>query len=155
MKAKRSQISRRQFLKRSGGLLGATALLSGLPAGWVGQVFASESPEVTNLRMGFIALTDCSPMIIAHEKGFFKKYGIQATLAKGANWAAIRDSLSSGDIQATHMLLGMPLASTMGLAGSPKKPMVIPWILNTSSADAKPQQISKRLLTKGAIRGSR
>jgi nitrate/nitrite transport system substrate-binding protein len=28
------------------------------------------------------------------------------------------------------MLIGMPLASTMGLAGSPKKPMVIPWLLN-------------------------
>ncbi|HEX5100588.1 MAG TPA: ABC transporter substrate-binding protein [Polyangiaceae bacterium] len=33
---------------------------------------------------------------------------------KGASWAAIRDSLSNGDIHATHMLLGMPLASTMG-----------------------------------------
>jgi nitrate/nitrite transport system substrate-binding protein len=28
------------------------------------------------------------------------------------------------------MLLGMPFASTMGLAGSPVKPMVAPWLLN-------------------------
>lgn len=77
-----------------------------------------------------IALTDCSPIVIAHEKGLFKKYGINSTVTKGANWAAIRDNLSSGTIQATHMLLGMPLASTMGLAGSPKKPMIIPWLLN-------------------------
>ena len=28
------------------------------------------------------------------------------------------------------MLIGMPIASTMGLLGSPKKPMVIPWMLN-------------------------
>jgi nitrate/nitrite transport system substrate-binding protein len=28
------------------------------------------------------------------------------------------------------MLIGMPIASTMGLAGAPKKPMVIPWLLN-------------------------
>jgi nitrate/nitrite transport system substrate-binding protein len=27
------------------------------------------------------------------------------------------------------MLIGMPIASTMGLAGSPVKPMVIPWLL--------------------------
>ena len=60
----------------------------------------------------------------------FKKYGIASTVTKGANWAAIRDNLSSGNIQATHMLLGMPLASTMGLAGSPKKPMIIPWLMN-------------------------
>src|SRR2546423_1621815 len=77
-----------------------------------------------------IALTDCSPIVIAHEKGLFKKYGINSKVTKGANWAAIRDSLSSGSIQATHMLIGMPLASTMGLLGSPLKPMVIPWLLN-------------------------
>jgi nitrate/nitrite transport system substrate-binding protein len=29
----------------------------------------------------------------------------------------IRDKLSIGDNQATHMLIGMPIASTMGLAG--------------------------------------
>ena len=39
-------------------------------------------------------------------------------------------SSSIGENQATHMLIGMPLASTMGLAGSPVKPMVIPWLLN-------------------------
>jgi len=77
-----------------------------------------------------IALTDCSPIVIAHEKGFFRKYGINSKVTKGANWAAIRDNLSSGSLQATHMLIGMPLASTMGLAGSPKKPMVIPWLMN-------------------------
>lgn len=75
-------------------------------------------------------MTDCSPFVISAEKGFFKKYGLDVTIAKGANWAAIRDALSSGDNQFTHMLIGMPLASTMGLLGAPKKPMVIPWLLN-------------------------
>ena len=28
------------------------------------------------------------------------------------------------------MLLGMPIASTMGLGGAPKKPMIVPWLLN-------------------------
>ncbi len=90
----------------------------------------ADKPETSDLRFGIIALTDCSPIVIAHEKGFFKKYGINATIVKGASWAAIRDSLSNGDIQGTHMLLGMPLASTMGLLGSPQKPMVIPWLMN-------------------------
>src|SRR6187399_1023790 len=87
-------------------------------------------PEVKDLRFGMIALTDCSPIVIAHEKGYFKKYGINSTISKGASWAAIRDSLTYGDLQATHMLIGMPLAATMGLAGSQKVPMVIPWLLN-------------------------
>ena len=119
-------LNRRNFLLKSSSLLGATALLSQLPRGWAGSSAASESPEISEMRFGMIALTDCSPIVIAHEKGFFKKYGIKSTVAKGASWAAIRDGLSTGDLQSTHMLLGMPLASTMGLAGSPKKPMVIP-----------------------------
>jgi nitrate/nitrite transport system substrate-binding protein len=127
---KKSGLSRRQFISQSVKFAGATALLSGLPSGWAGRVFASEAPETVKMKFGMIALTDCSPIVIAHEKGLFKKYGIESTIAKGANWAAIRDSLVSGDNQGTHMLLGMPLASSMGLGGSPKKPMIIPWLLN-------------------------
>ena len=115
--------TRRRFVRISTAALGAALL----PAG---RLWASESPEIGSVNFGLIALTDCSPIVIAHEKGFFKKYGINATLSKGASWAAIRDSLSNGDIQATHMLLGMPIASTMGLLGSPKKAMVVPWLMN-------------------------
>jgi len=118
--------SRRQFLSTSA--LGLLA--TGLPTGWAGAQTASDAPETPNVNLGIIALTDCSPIVIAHEKGFFKKYGIQSKVTKGASWAAIRDSLANGDIQATHMLIGMPIASTMGLGGAPKKPMVIPWLLN-------------------------
>jgi len=126
----RPNLSRRAFLHAAGKGLGVAAFLGGLPRGWVGSVYASDAPETSRMRFGMIALTDCSPIVIAHEKGLFKKYGIESTVAKGANWAAIRDSLSSGDNQGTHMLLGMPIASTMGLLGSPKKPMIIPWLLN-------------------------
>jgi nitrate/nitrite transport system substrate-binding protein len=101
-----------------------------LPAGWSGRVFADDSPESPNVRFGIIALTDCSPIVIAHEKGFFKKHGINSSVSKEASWAVIRDKLQTGDNQATHMLIGMPIASTMGLGGSAKKPMVFPWMLN-------------------------
>jgi nitrate/nitrite transport system substrate-binding protein len=107
---------------------------------------SAAAPEVADLRFGMIALTDCSPIVIAHEKGFFKKYGINSTIVKGASWAAIRDSLSNGDIQATHMLIGMPIASTIGLMGSPKKPMVIPWLLNRNG-----QAITVRADLKGKV----
>jgi nitrate/nitrite transport system substrate-binding protein len=126
----RPSITRRHFLSTAGRGLSVAAVLGGLPRGWVGSVYASDGPETAKLRCGIIALTDCSPLVIGAEKGFFKKHGLDVVIAKGANWAAIRDSLSSGDNQMTHMLLGMPIASTMGLLGSPKKPMVIPWLLN-------------------------
>jgi len=122
-----STSSRRRFLKTT---TATAALLAGLPKGWVGTAYADDAPETTDMKFGIIALTDCSSIVIAHENGLFKKYGINSVVSKGASWAAIRDALSTGDIQATHMLIGMPIASTMGLGGAPKKPMVIPWLLN-------------------------
>jgi nitrate/nitrite transport system substrate-binding protein len=133
MKSKKpnpTALTRRQFLQRTTKGLTLGALFAGLPKAWVGSAYADDAPETAKLRCGIIALTDCSPLVIAAEKGFFKKFGLDVTIAKGANWAAIRDSLSSGDNQMTHMLLGMPITSTMGLLGSPKRPMVIPWLLN-------------------------
>ena len=123
-------LNRRSFLTKTAKGAGLAALFAGLPKGWVGSAYADDAPETADMKFGIIALTDCSPIVIAHEKGMFKKFGINATINKGANWAAIRDSLSNGDNQATHMLIGMPIASTMGLAGSPKKPMIVPWLLN-------------------------
>jgi len=125
-----TELSRRQFLGKAAKGATLTALFAGLPKGWLGTAYASDAPETAKLRCGIIALTDCSPFVVGSEKGFFKKYGVDVTITKGANWAAIRDSLSSGDNQMTHMLIGMPIASTMGLLGSPKKPMIIPWLVN-------------------------
>ncbi len=121
--------SRRNFLKTTAAT-SIGSLFAGLPFGWVGGTYASDPPEVAELKFGMIALTDCSPIVLAHEKGLFKKYGINSVVSKGASWAAIRDSVSNGDLHASHMLFGMPFASTMGLGGAPKKPMVIPWILS-------------------------
>ncbi len=141
-----TKLNRRHFLGQTAKGLGLAALFGGLPKGWVGTAYANDAPETAKLRCGIIALTDCSPLVIAAEKGFFKKYGLDVTIAKGANWAAIRDSLSSGDNQMTHMLIGMPIASTMGLLGSPKKPMVIPWLLNRNG-----QAISLKADLKGKV----
>ncbi len=138
--------NRRKFLSTSAKTSALGLLYSGLPAGWAGAQPASDAPESPNVNFGIIALTDCSPIVIAHEKGLFKKYGIHSTVTKGASWAAIRDSLANGDIQATHMLIGMPIASTMGLGGAPKVPMVIPWLLNRNG-----QSISLAKALKGKV----
>jgi nitrate/nitrite transport system substrate-binding protein len=131
--------SRRRFLETSVAALGAALLPRG-------GLWASDAPEVADVKFGMIALTDCSSIVIAHEHDMFKKHGINSVVAKGASWAAIRDSLSNGDLQATHMLLGMPIASTMGLLGSPRKPMVVPWLLNRNG-----QSISLKAELKGKV----
>src|SRR5215470_6506890 len=123
------KISRRRFLTAAGGSA-AALLTAGMPEGWAGGAYADDSPETKNVRFGIIALTDCSSIVMAHELGCFKKFGIESVVSKEASWAVIRDKMNLGENQATHMLIGMPFASTMGLLGSPLKPMVIPWMIN-------------------------
>jgi nitrate/nitrite transport system substrate-binding protein len=140
-----SSITRRGFLKiAAASSLGM--LLGNLPARWVGGVYAADGPETTKIRFGIIALTDCSSIVMAHELGLFKKYGIESTISKEASWAVIRDRIALGENQATHMLLGMPYASTMGLLGSPQKPMIIPFYLNRNGQAIT---LTKALLQKG------
>src|SRR5688572_7437754 len=129
-------IDRRGFLRTVGAAAGSAAAAAALGGCSSGEARTPQPRttglglEKTSLRIGIIALTDCSPIVIAKEKGFFARHGLDVTIVKGASWAAIRDQLSHGDLDATHMLLGMPIASTMGLLGSPKLPMVVPWLLN-------------------------
>ncbi|MGH2399467.1 MAG: ABC transporter substrate-binding protein [bacterium] len=138
--------SRRTFLK-SASATAAGALLSGLPSGWVGGVYAQDGPETREMRFGIIALTDCAPIVMAHELGYFKKFGINSVVSKEASWAVIRDKLTLGENQGTHMLIGMPFASTMGLAGSPVKPMIAPWLLNRNGQAIT---LNNKLKTAGA-----
>jgi len=134
--------TRREFLKISA----AGALLAGLPGGWAGGAYAADGPETPKMRFGIIALTDCSSIVMAHELGLFKKHGIESTISKEASWAVIRDRLTLGENQASHILLGIPYASTMGLQGSPVKPMVIPMYLNRNGQAIT---LNKALLDKG------
>ena len=145
--------TRRNFLKLSG-MSSLGLLFSNLPARWVGGVYAADGPETTNIRIGIIALTDNSSIVMAHELGLFKKYGIESTISKEASWAVIRDRLTLGENQATHMLFGMPFASTMGLLGSPKKPMIIPFVLNRNgqAITLKKELASKGIKTPQAIK---
>lgn len=98
-------------------------MLANLPLGWAGRAFASDAPEKAKLTLGIIPLTDCAQIVVAHEKGFFKEEGLDVTVAKEISWAAIRDKISYGDLDAAHMLAPMPLAATLGV-GSIKKDTV-------------------------------
>src|SRR5207247_8867138 len=115
-------VTRREFLKTT---TTTAALLAGVPGGWAGGVYAADGPEAPKVRIGIIALTDCSSLVMAHELGLFKKYGIESTISKEASWAVIRDRLTIGENQATHMLLGTAYVWTMGCVGSPPEQTVV------------------------------
>src|SRR3989449_7577531 len=134
--------TRRDFLR----ITAAGPLLGGVPARWAGTAYASDAPETPKMRIGIIALTDCSSIVMAHELGLFKQYGIESTISKEASWAVIRDRLTIGENQATHLLLGTAYAMTMGLQGSPQKPTIVTLYLNRNGQAIT---LTKALLDKG------
>src|SRR5688572_18024408 len=73
--------TRREFLQTAA-TTAATLLTSGLPSGWVGGIYADDGPETKTIRFGIIALTDCAPIVMAHELGYFKKFGIESIISK-------------------------------------------------------------------------
>ncbi|MDE3068287.1 MAG: ABC transporter substrate-binding protein [Verrucomicrobiota bacterium] len=77
-----------------------------------------ENPFVTTrpgLRLGFVPLTDCAPLVMAQELGLFKKYGLRVALSRELGWATVRDKILYGDLDAAHALTAMPVAATLGL----------------------------------------
>lgn len=78
------------------------------------ELTKSASLEKTELKLGFIKLTDCAPLIIAKEKGFFEAEGLNVTLEAQANWKILLDRVISGELDGAHMLAGQPIGATIG-----------------------------------------
>jgi nitrate/nitrite transport system substrate-binding protein len=115
-----SGLTRRSLLASSASLAGTTALMAAAQSAFPAGAFAETAgPEVTKLVLGFIALTDAAPLIIAKEKSLFDKYGLtDVSVAKQASWGATRDNLvlgsESNGIDGAHMLSPMPYLISTG-----------------------------------------
>jgi len=130
-----SNLSRRNFLlTAAGSAAGAVWLAACGSPGKKTPIQASSSatgaaaPEVKGATLGFIALTDASPLIIAKEKGFFAKHGMpEVNVVKQTSWAATRDNLelgsAGGGIDGAHILSPMPLLLTAGAITKTKQPL--------------------------------
>ncbi|XDE60359.1 nitrate ABC transporter ATP-binding protein [Arthrospira platensis BEA 1257B] len=71
--------------------------------------------EKVNLNLGFIPLTDCAPLVVAKERGFFAKHGLtQVTLSRELSWNAIESGIREQRLDAAQMVAGMPLGMTIG-----------------------------------------
>ena len=84
------------------------------------------------VRIGFIPLTDCASIVVAQEMGLFKKHGVEVEIQKQANWLAVRDKLSSGELDASHCLFGMPFSVAAGVSKAQGDPLQIAMILNNN-----------------------
>jgi nitrate/nitrite transport system substrate-binding protein len=85
----------RRVLMRS---MTCAATLASAKALFPSGVFAQGAgPEVKGTKIGYIALTDASPLIIAKEKGYFTKHGLpDMDISKQASWGATRDNMALG-----------------------------------------------------------
>lgn len=84
------------------------------------------------IKIGFIPLTDCASVVVAQEMGLFKKHGVEVEVQKQANWLAVRDKLSSGELSAAHCLFGMPFSVATGVSKAQGDPLRIAMILNNN-----------------------
>lgn len=69
----------------------------------------------TQITLGFVPLLDASPLIVAQTKGFAQSEGLDLRLLREMSWAALRDRISIGHIDAAHMPAPLPIATTLGL----------------------------------------
>jgi len=72
--------------------------------------------EKKNLHFGFIKLTDCAPLVIAQEKGFFDAEGLSVKLTAQKNWVVLLDNVIKGSLDGAHMLAGQPIGATVGVS---------------------------------------
>src|SRR5216683_5819812 len=146
--ARRKSARRRDFLKRAG----AVGIMSLVPAAVRSAAWAagSDAPEKKELKIGFIPLTDCSSVVMASVVEFDKKYGIKIVPSKEASWAAVRDKLVNGELDAAHVLYGLIYGVQTGIGG-PKKDMAILMNLNHNGQAVT---LSRKLYEKGVKDGA-
>jgi nitrate/nitrite transport system substrate-binding protein len=108
-------------------------------------VTGSDGPEVTRVRIGFIPLTDCAPVIVAAAMGFDRKHGIEIVPSREASWATVRDKVVNGELDMAHALYGLVYGVHLGLSG-PRTDMTV---LMTINQNGQGLSLSRRLHEKG------
>jgi len=134
-------------------LTAVAALASAVSAG---------APEVKGVKLGFIALTDCAPLVVAKEKGLFAKYGMPETeVVKQASWAATRDNLelgaARGGIDGAHILTPMAYQLSLGI-GTKSGPVAMNILarlnLNAQAISAEKELAGMSVRNAGKLKGT-
>jgi nitrate/nitrite transport system substrate-binding protein len=105
----RGVLVERDTMMRTGGRLLLALCAAALVAA------APPAPEKPQLKLGFIKLTDCAPLVIAKELGFFEAEELDVALEAQANWKILLDRVIGGELDGAHMLAGQPIGATIGI----------------------------------------
>jgi len=143
---------RRNALRQGATLAGAavlatagTGLLPGLRS--MAHAQGSDRPEIEEVRVGFIPLTDSASVIMASVLGLDRKYGVRIVLSKEASWAGLRDKLLNGELHLAHSLYGLIYGLQLGLAGA-RTDMAV---LMTLNQNGQGMTLSRQLAERGAV----
>ena len=101
----------------------------------------------TTLNLGFMPLTDCAPLAIAQEKGFFAKHGLTVNLQRASSWDDIAAGVADQRFDAAQMVAAMPLAMTIGMGGQAAVPISTALVL---SRNGNAITLSQELYERGA-----
>jgi nitrate/nitrite transport system substrate-binding protein len=145
-------VERRSFLRQGAALGAGAALMSMVPPGVRSAAWAagSDAPEKKEVRIGFIPLTDCSSVVMAAVEKFDEKYGIKIIPSKEASWAAVRDKLVNGELDAAHVLYGLVYGVHMGIGGPKKDMSVLMNLNNNGQAITLATKLNEQGVTDGA-----
>lgn len=81
------------------------------------------------IRLGYIRLADCAPLVVAEEFGHFRDFDLDVQLSREVGWASVRDKIVYGELDASQALGPMAFAISLGL-GSLKCDCVTGLVLN-------------------------
>lgn len=117
----------KKIIKKRPVLLTVTVLLS------IAALFTAFRPTAKEpIKLGFIPLTDCSPIVMAKELGLFAKYGVEVIVTKETSWANVRDKLLTGELDGAHCLYSMPFSVYTGVGGKAGSEMKVAMMLNVN-----------------------
>jgi ABC-type nitrate/sulfonate/bicarbonate transport system substrate-binding protein len=107
----------------------------------ISQSTAPMPLEKTHLRLGFVSLADAAPLVVAKLLEFGHAHGLTLELSRQPSWAALRDKLLAGELDAAHALYGLAYGVQLGLGG-PQTDMAVLMVLNRNGQAIT---LSKRL----------
>ena len=128
-----TRLHRRDVLKGAAGTIALMAAARALlPSG---AYAAATGPEVKGAKLGFIALTDSAPLIVAKERGLFEKHGVpDVEVLKQASWGATRDNMAlggaKGGIDGGHILRPKVHLYSSGAVMQNKQPLPMYTLIN-------------------------
>ncbi|MDS1139794.1 CmpA/NrtA family ABC transporter substrate-binding protein [Pusillimonas sp. SM2304] len=129
--------------------LGALSLIDPMvrAAAWAA---GSDAPEKSEVKIGFIPLTDCASVVMASVMGFDQKHGIKIIPAKEASWAGVREKLANGDLDCAHVLYGLIYGMQLGLAGAQQDMAVLMGLNQNGQGITLSRQLHEAGVTDGA-----